>query len=83
MSAIELSEIETRRKAIRLPLRELAPLVPCGHNAVAAALKGKSSPHAVTRQAIEQAIAREEQRMRDYLLGLHPLAQGAGAGAGT
>lgn len=79
MSATEMIEIETRRKAIRLPLRELAPLVPCGHNAVAAALKGKSSPHAVTRQAIEQAVSGEERRLRDYLLGLHPLAQGAGA----
>lgn len=67
------SEIETRRKSIRLALKELAPLVPLGHNALADTLKERTSPHPVTRQAIEQALVREELRLRDYLLGLHPV----------
>lgn len=79
VNASGLSDLEARRKWLRLPLRELAPLVPMGHNAVSDALKGRSSPHPVTRQAIEAAISAEERRLRDHLLGLHPLSTSGAA----
>lgn len=73
---MQLSEIDQRRNRIRLPLKELAPLVPLSCNAIGDALKGRSEPHPVTRQAIEHAVVGEELRLRDYLLALHPLATG-------
>lgn len=70
---IEPSEIERRRKAIRLQRGELATAAHCDQNTVSKVLLGKTGTRVTTLTAMSNALVAEEIRLRDYLLAVHPL----------
>lgn len=65
-------EIARRADAIRLKGAALASAASLPGNAVARTLNG-SRPSYDRVEALSNALIREEKRMRDYLVGLHPL----------
>jgi hypothetical protein len=72
MPLLTPSEISQRADAIRLKGAALASAAGLPGNAAARTLNG-SRPSYDRVEALSNALIGEEKRMRDYLIGLHPL----------
>lgn len=70
---LNMDEIEARRRALRLPYKDLGAMAGLDHQTVARSLKRKNPPRYGSHEKIEQALLADELRQRDRLLGLHPL----------
>lgn len=75
---IEAVEIKARCLAIRLQGKELARAAPCSMTTVYNLFRGDAG-RTDTLKRLAGALEREELRMRDHLLALHPLAGEPGA----
>lgn len=68
---IDADEMKTRCTAIRLQHYELASAAGYNPNTVRYVFRGHG--RAITAKLIGEALVREELRLRDYLLQLHPV----------
>lgn len=74
-------QIRERAKAIRLGRKALAGQSNLSEKAVGQILNGVSGGQHGSVVAIENALVADELRLRDYLLGLHPVASEGGPAA--
>ena len=65
--------IRDRAAAIRFFNKTLSERTGLNENTIHRTLSGKTSPNLTTCDLLENALVAEEIRLRDYLLGLHPL----------
>ena len=70
-------EIRDRAATIRLSHKALAEATGLVENTIGRTLGGRTSPNLTTCDLLENAVVTEEVRLRNYLLGLHPIAQAA------
>lgn len=68
-----VTDILPRAKAIRLPISEIARRTSLDKHTVLRIDDDGRSPLATTREAVLAAIVADETRLRDYLIGLHPV----------
>lgn len=69
--------IRDRASALRLSKKALAQATGLAEMTIGRTLRGATSPNLTTCDEIGQAIVAEELRLRDYLVGLHPLPSAA------
>ncbi len=74
----EIGEIKSRADEIRLRMGRLAELAGVAPSTPSRALKSGTGVHASTLKRLEGALLAEEQRLRDYLVGLHGCPQDKG-----
>lgn len=67
--------IRERADAIRFGNKQIAGASGLSEKSVGQILSGRSGGHHTSFVAIENALEAEEQRLRDYLLTLHPVKQ--------
>ena len=78
MPRIEPGTIGDRCQMIRLQPANLARRAGCHQLTICRIMRGATiDPRYSTLTEIERAIVAEELRLRDYLVGLHPLVEGA------
>lgn len=65
--------IKERAAAIRLSTSHLSQATGLTAHTVGRTLNSRTRPFLATADALECAIVAEEIRLRDYLLGLHPI----------
>lgn len=66
-------EIVERRKAIRFPPKEHAIVAGLAEHIAVRTLNRRQRPTFDNVAALSKALTAEEIRLRDYLIGLHPL----------
>lgn len=71
---IEASEIKARCAAIRLQGKDLAKAAPCSITTVYNLFRGDGG-RSETLKRLAGALEKEELKLRDHLLTLHPLPQ--------
>ena len=69
---ISAEQIEGRRKAVRLPLDQLATLSGVEQNTVGRIMSGRSGGRVTTLQKLGEALVSEEIRLLRHLAALHP-----------
>src|SRR5271167_2734626 len=69
---VELSEFKTRSEAIRWALADVS-LAAGMARSTAYQVVAHQNPKRNTHEALSDALVGEELRLRDYLLGLHPV----------
>jgi DNA-binding phage protein len=70
---MRLETIAERAAAIRLGTGDLQKRTGLTAHTVGRTLNGRTEPRHSTFLQIEKAVVDEELRLRDYLLGLHPV----------
>ncbi len=66
-------EIRDRAAAVRLSNKTLSEMTGLVENTIGRTFSRSTSPNLSTCDLLENAVVAEEIRLRDYLLGLHPL----------
>lgn len=72
MEFLKSAEMQVRCAALRLQPKEIASLAKCHQNTAKNILRGAGG-QGRTLERLYTAIAKEELRLRDHLLALHPL----------